>query len=191
MDDARTSAIASESPCAAVSSPDGPGIPPDVCAAPEPRGALVVSIPGEPCAQGRGRAVPFRRADGKLSARVYDPAKSRNWKATAQAIMAMAANGLPPLTGPVQVDIVATFACPRSKWRTRQPRPAEWKTSRPDLDNVVKAVKDAAKGVLWIDDSQVARLRAEKITGAQGQAPGVSFCVSSLSKTALDWGERL
>src|SRR5258708_8233313 len=46
---------------------------------------LVVRIPGEPVAQGRPRA--FTRP-GMKGVRMYDPPKSRNWKATAQQFYA-------------------------------------------------------------------------------------------------------
>ena len=39
---------------------------------------------------------------------------------------------------------------------------------RVDLDNLVKAVQDAANGLLFEDDSQIVRLEAEKTVGAEG-----------------------
>lgn len=35
-------------------------------------------------------------------------------------------------------------------------------TKKPDLDNCVKAVKDAGNGILWKDDSQIVHLEATK-----------------------------
>jgi Holliday junction resolvase RusA-like endonuclease len=138
---------------------------------------ILIAIPGEPCAQGRGRAVGFRRHDGTLGARVFDPAKSRNWKATAQGHMEAAVRAIyetlgAPYTGPVQLHVIAVFTLARSRWRKRSV-PLAWRTGKPDGDNVLKAVKDAAKGILWLDDSQVVDARIQKVTGAQGQAPGV------------------
>lgn len=65
----------------------------------------------------------------------------------------------------------AHFICPKSRHRKREPRAAELHIKKPDLDNVVKAVKDAGKGVLWHDDSQVCFLLAWKITQPQAVAP--------------------
>ena len=38
-------------------------------------------------------------------------------------------------------------------------------TKRPDLDNMIKFVKDCANGILWHDDSQVVSLEAYKYYG--------------------------
>jgi Holliday junction resolvase RusA-like endonuclease len=123
-------------------------------------------IPGEPMGQERARHA--RR--GKFVT-TYDPPKSRNWKATARQFMCDAMAGAPPLQGPVALSIAATFTLARSHWRKRQPVPRQWHTSTPDADNVAKIVKDAAKGVLWLDDCQVVSLHAIKVLGAQGEAP--------------------
>lgn len=125
-------------------------------------------IPGEPIGQGRPR---FARRGKFVSA--YDPPKSRNWKACAQEHMRAAMGAAEPLQGPISLEIAATFTCPRSHWRKTAPLPRRWHVGRPDADNVAKAVKDAGSGVLWIDDSQVARLVVIKAIGAQGEAPGL------------------
>jgi Holliday junction resolvase RusA-like endonuclease len=139
--------------------------------------AYFVEIPGEPVAQGRGRAVAFRRGDGTFGARVFDPAKSRNWKANAQAHMRAALDGHGPITGPVALEVIALFTCPRSDWRVRQIRPERLHTKRPDADNVLKALKDAAKGVLWLDDAQVCEVHVFKRIAAQGASPGITMRV--------------
>jgi Holliday junction resolvase RusA-like endonuclease len=130
-----------------------------------------VSIPGEPVAQGRPR---FARRGNFMVA--YDPAKSRNWKATAQAHFreALAAAGIAtPLQGPVECRILARFTCPKSDWRKREPVPERLHMKRPDAENVAKAVLDSATGVVWLDDAQVAELTVKKVIGAQGEAPGL------------------
>jgi len=149
-----------------------------------PRRELVVRIPGEPVAQGRPRA--FYRPG--LGVRVYDPAKSRNWKATAQQHMAEALvrDRLASLTHPfipeaaVELHVLAVFTCPRSHWRKRDPLPRRPKVSKPDAENVAKAVQDAASGVLFTDDAQVYRLTVEKFVGAQGESPYVEVTVREL-----------
>lgn len=142
--------------------------------------SLTLTIPGEPVAQGRPRA--FYRPG--LGVRVFDPSKSRNWKATAQEHMlrAIREGGLrEPLVpdGPVHLRILAVFTCPRSQWKKRVPLLRRPKVGRPDAENIAKAVQDAASGVLFTDDAQVTRLTVEKIVGAQGEAPGVTVTVEA------------
>ncbi len=148
---------------------------------------LEIIIPGEPCAQGRPR---FARR-GKFVT-TYDPAKSRNWKATAQQhMLAALARSAPdvipgnsyaigPAEGPLSVEIAATFTCPKSDHRKRDPVPRRWHAKRPDAENVAKAVLDAGTGVLWLDDSQIAHLVVVKAIGAQGEAPRVWLKVSAV-----------
>ena len=136
---------------------------------------IVVEIPGEPCAQGRPR---FARRGQHMVA--YDPAKSRTWKATAQDHMRHAMAGSQPMQGPVECELFATFTCPKSDWRKREPVIARWHAKKPDAENVAKAILDAATGVLWLDDAQVSKLEVSKVIASQGAAPGVRVEVRAL-----------
>ena len=145
---------------------------------------MKVEIPGEPVAQGRPR---FARV-GK-GVRAYDPPKSRNWKATAQEHMRLAAelpDGAVAFIGPVAVNITAMFTCPQGDFRKRRPLPRRWHSKRPDAENITKAVLDAATGILWLDDSQVAWLKVRKIIGRQGEAPGVWLEVRALDDPPVE-----
>lgn len=124
--------------------------------------SITVTIPGAPVAQGRGRAVRFG-----ASVRVIDPAKSRSWKGAAQVHMIQArarALVFAPLEGPLAVTVIATWARPKSQPKRNPPI---YRTSRPDADNVAKAVLDAGIAVLWADDSCVVRLVVEKRYGPE------------------------
>lgn len=134
-----------------------------------------VTVPGPPVAQGRPRITTI----GGF-ARAYDPAKSRSWKGTAQVHMlaAMRAAGLALLEGPLEVEILAVFDCPVSRYRKRDPRQREWKATKPDAENIAKACLDAGSGVLYRDDAQVALLTVRKVVGAQGEAARVEMRVA-------------
>lgn len=123
---------------------------------------VTVTIPGDPVAQGRGRAVRFGN-----SVRVIDPSKSRSWKGAAQVHMIQARSSalvFAPMEGPLVVTVLATWARPKSHPKRNPPT---WRTSRPDADNVAKAVLDAGIAVLWADDSSVVRLVVEKRYGPE------------------------
>lgn len=159
---------------------------------------FVVRVPGEPFAQPRANAAPLMR-DGKPVMKngrpvivVYDTPGAKNWKATAQGHMLGIRFPSGPLEGciegPVALRVLAVFTCPKSHHRKREPLPRRWHVQRPDGDNVLKAVKDAAKGVLWLDDSQVAVAEVTKIIGAQGEAPYVEVRVRELTAESLQTG---
>lgn len=137
---------------------------------------LTITIPGEPVAQGRGRAI--RRGAGVA---VIDPAKARSWKAYASGRYEEALSGqgiAAPAFGPgtaVAVELVAVFACPASKHRKRTPLATQPKVSKPDVDNLLKAALDAGNGLLWVDDCQVWRASVTKRVAAQGEAPRVEL----------------
>lgn len=127
-----------------------------------------VVIPGEPRSLRRARA-------GRRGAHVvmYDPAGNVSDKGEVRAALAHAMAGRSPLPPgvPVAVHVIAVHQLPASKHRKRDPRPSEPKVSKPDLDNVLKLILDAATGVVWHDDCQVASALIEKRVGAQGEPP--------------------
>lgn len=147
--------------------------------------SVYVVVPGEPVAQGRPRA--FRTPKGFI--RTYDPEKSRSWKGVAQVHYeaALKTQGLAmpafPAGQPLELRVVAVFTCPKSQHR-QVPVPRRPKAGRPDPDNIAKAVMDAGNGILFADDSQVARLVVEKFVGAQGEAPRVELVVEAIGALA-------
>lgn len=63
-----------------------------------------------------------------------------------------------PLEGPLMLGVRAYLPIPTSrpkKWQaaaqSREVRPV----TTPDLDNLIKHVKDCCKGIFWVDDKQV------------------------------------
>jgi Holliday junction resolvase RusA-like endonuclease len=128
--------------------------------------AFSVWIPGVPKGQPRPRA--FSRG-GK--ARVYDPGTAEGWKS---AIAREVGPHLPekPLGGPVAVSLHLSMPRPKAHYKRgvlRLEAPA-WHTSRPDADNVLKAVLDALTTVgLWHDDAQVCRVTVDR---KYGERPG-------------------
>lgn len=141
---------------------------------------VTLTIPGEPHAQARQR-MRIMSVGNRQFVHGYQPAESRNWKAAAQQHMREGFGDRPPFADAVALEVTAFFTCPRSKWRKRDPRPAAWHTSRPDGDNILKAVKDAAKGVLWIDDALVAVATIRKVIAPQGEAPRLVLQVRALA----------
>lgn len=83
----------------------------------------------------------------------YTPAKTKYFERDLRSLAQVAMMGKTVLEGPVKVTITAYFS---RKTKTG------WHTSRPDLDNIVKAVLDALNGIVFDDDSAVCELVASK-----------------------------
>lgn len=63
-----------------------------------------------------------------------------------------------PLLGPLVFGVKAFLSVPKSKskkWQAAALAGEIRPISKPDLDNLIKNVKDVLKGVFWIDDCQV------------------------------------
>lgn len=106
---------------------------------------------GNPVAQGRPRF--FRR--GKHIG-CYDPEKSKSFKETVkwQAIEQKAKM----LSGALEMRFKFYLQRPKSL-----PRKVKYHTKKPDLDNLVKIVKDALEGICYLNDSQVSLSTEEKL----------------------------
>lgn len=64
-----------------------------------------------------------------------------------------------PHTGPMVLEVLAVFAIPPSWPKKVQAAAREgrvWHVSDPDLDQIVKQIKDALRGIAFVDDNQVA-----------------------------------
>lgn len=121
----------------------------------------VISIPGHP--------VPKLRPRVTKSGRAYTPSRTKEWEQMAAQCIALEWGNTPKVERPIQLVIAAVFSRPKK-------RPAKvtkeawesglriWRPAKPDLDNLVKAVLDAAQmsGVL-VDDYYVVDLAARKL----------------------------
>lgn len=116
------------------------------------------TVPGEPVAQGRPR---FTTQHGYV--RAYDPQKSRDYK---QVVRMAALDACPQrMLGPLVMTVDIYRGIPKS-WSKVKQHAAERgiikPILKPDVDNYVKAIKDALNGVCYVDDSQVVVLMISK-----------------------------
>ena len=118
---------------------------------------ITLVVLGDPKGQPRPKA--FCRG-GRAS--VYDPGTAEGWKSQiAVAAKEQGVAGL-MLDMPLRVDITCYFRRPKSHYRTgknshilRENAP-KWNASKPDRDNLDKAICDALTNLgVWRDDAQV------------------------------------
>lgn len=139
------------------------------------------TIPGEPVAKGRPK---FTTVGG--FARAYTDKKTLNYESLV-IMSALASGQIPdkPVESPIEVGIVAVFqrtkalaACSK-KGVYKYPVERILKTTKPDTDNCIKQCLDSLNHTgIWVDDSLVWKIVAEKYHAAIGESPHVEVTVS-------------
>jgi Holliday junction resolvase RusA-like endonuclease len=129
-------------------------------------------VPGEPCAKGRPR---FGQG------RTYTPESTRNYEEWVAWHARTAMRGKDVLRGPLCLQFKAVHAIPASWSKKRREAnlvQPEFKGSRPDIDNVEKAVTDAMNGIVYGDDGQIALL--QDCMKVWGDEPRIEITVREL-----------
>ena len=120
-----------------------------------------IIVTGKPIAKKRPRF--FRRGS---SVGTYNPQETEEgrWLLSART-------QLPEkqIEGPVNLMCNFYFEIPKST--PKKNRAEAVHTKKPDLDNLVKFIKDCLNGEAWKDDSQVVSLFAQKIYERDGNGP--------------------
>ncbi len=111
-------------------------------------------IPGAAVGKGRARIAPG-------SMRPYTPKATVNYEAVVKLAAETAMAGREPLEGPLALRVTVLKSVPVS-WAAKKRQASDWVTSKPDLDNVVKALKDGMNRIVYGDDAQIASLFAVK-----------------------------
>jgi Holliday junction resolvase RusA-like endonuclease len=126
---------------------------------------------GEPVAQGRPRFA--RRGD---FVQTYDPEKSKNYKSMVR-YEALKVKPDKPLEGPLVLAVKIYRTIPKSFSKKRHQEAVDGvlkPTTKPDIDNIIKGIKDALKAVIWRDDSQIVQIMALK---KYGEVPRIEVVV--------------
>lgn len=133
---------------------------------------LRIKVPGQP--QGKGRA---RFGNG----RTYTPAKTVAYEGLIALAGQQAMEDRPLVEEPVYLMVTAFFPIPKS-WNKAKRAKAQsglsWHTSKPDGDNILKAVGDGLNGIVWKDDSQIA---FSKVVKQYGEVPHLEILVEKLA----------
>ena len=129
-------------------------------------------VPGPPVGKGRPRAA--RRGAGVV---MFTPEKTVGYETLAATTAGNAMRAHQLLDGPLEAMLEMRFQVPASWSKARRARAlagVEWHISKPDADNVAKAVLDACNGVVFRDDAQVVMLTATK---QFSETPGVRVVI--------------
>ena len=134
-------------------------------------------IPGKPVGKARARSTK--------SGHHFTPKKTVYYEKTVALVAEAAMQGQAPWTSPVTLT-VSMVCAPADSW-------PKWKregaligqiapTTKPDLDNVLKSLKDAMNGIVYVDDCQVVSVSMSKF---YGDSDYVRIIVSESHQTAL------
>lgn len=122
---------------------------------------ITIVVGGHPVAKGRNQTRIGK--DGRIITQL--PTKTRRWEQDAKEIARRAMDKCGLYEGCLSITVHVGLAVPSSWPAWKQEAALDGKVApagRPDLDNIVKAAKDAFNGVVWRDDSQIVRLMARK-----------------------------
>lgn len=143
---------------------------------------LTFTVPGQPQGKGRPRV-------GKIGthARLFTPAKTVAYEGLVAHAAQVAMAGRAPLQSAVGCNVFIDCQVPAS-WSQKKQRMALageiLPESKPDADNVVKAIFDGLNGVLWRDDVLVVDLRVRKRYAATPCVRVEVWCVAEPVETA-------
>ncbi len=121
-----------------------------------------LSLPYRALPKGRPR---FRKAGAFV--RTYTDAKTRKYeeRVRAEAVLIMSESNRSPSLGPLSVIINARFKPPKSWSKKKQQKAVAGEIphmTKPDVDNVQKAILDALEGPVYANDKQVVRATVQK-----------------------------
>jgi len=126
------------------------------------------TVPVPPVAKARPR-VTMRGG----FARAYTPKKTTNF----ERIVADCCPVKDPIPTPCHISIKFCLPIPKSWSKAKQRAAATGElmpTSRPDIDNYVKAIMDSLNGIAYEDDSQIVSLNALKVYATE---PGIDIAI--------------
>lgn len=102
--------------------------------------------------KGKGRPRSFRMKNGAIG--TYTP---RETAAFEERIRTIAAEHKPtmPIEGPVHLKLECYFLIPKSKRKKNKVLQPKRHITKPDIDNVLKAVVDSLNRLIYYDDAQI------------------------------------
>lgn len=120
-------------------------------------------VPGQPVAKARPRL--------SASGHAFTPKKTKQYERLVAGIAKKKWVG-EPMQGALKLQVTCIFRRPKRLLRKKDPSSRLWKITRPDLDNVCKAIADGVE-VIMKDDAQIVWIEASKMYASKGEEPHV------------------
>ncbi len=135
-------------------------------------------VRGIPAPKGsmRGYYIPGKMGKPRVIL-TEDNKHTRPWANTVRLVIQEKA---PPAPWECAVELLAVFRLQRPK---SLPKRIVHPTRKPDLDKLLRCIKDAMKGVLYKDDAQVVKVETEKTYATADFPPGVFIVAKQKDET--------
>jgi Holliday junction resolvase RusA-like endonuclease len=132
-------------------------------------------VPNQPVPKARARFRHVKTKDGREFTATYTPKQSVMYETWVRHHASDAWAGREQLTGSVSLDLFFVLERPKSVSEKKRPLPIV----KPDLDNLVKSIKDGLKlAGLYKDDCQVCDLTCRKRYAIGESTAGVHVTIS-------------
>lgn len=143
-------------------------------------------VAGVPVPKGSAKAFVVK---GRAVVTQDNGEKQKPWASSISWLAQQSMNGNPLMLGPVIITLVFIMPRPKAHYGTGRNSASikenapYWHTAKPDLDKLIRCVKDALTGVVYKDDSQVVQL--DRCTKSYGPTPGVTIMVTDIHAQAV------
>lgn len=135
-----------------------------------------------------GKPVPMARPRVTRTGHAYTPKNCADYKSLVAAFARDVMRGKELYDGEVWVEIGFFFPMPKSWSKKKQNKMfGEGITSRPDMDNLYKAVTDAMNGIVYRDDAQITFSLMRKRYTDSRDSGGVLISVGRKEDFPEDW----
>lgn len=138
----------------------------------------------KPQAQSRPRTRVVMRQDGRPYPVIYEASNCAAYK-KALKVLALRQWRNPSLAGPIKIEIVFKMQLPFKFNRSQKEDALQGlivPASKPDGDNMEKALLDAMNGLLWVDDKQIVSCKWNKV---YSEKPGIILAFEEVKKPVL------
>jgi crossover junction endodeoxyribonuclease RusA len=140
---------------------------------------MKIFIPGVPVPKGSAKAF-YNKHLGRAQVIQDNSERQKPWASLISTIAAMEWTGRPMIVGPVSLSLKFHMPRPKKHFFTGKrahvlrPDAPMWHTSHTgDLDKLIRCVKDALTGIVWVDDCQVAHMG--DMSKVYSDTPGVDI----------------
>lgn len=137
---------------------------------------ILMILPIVPRGQPAPRAFVVPGGAGKPTARLFQPKDAAQWKSDLRVLCAPHQPGV-PIDGSVRLDFLAVMPRPKNLFRKKDPPGLIDCTSKPDVDNIRKAIQDALNKIWWRDDAIICAGQSLKAFAEKDGHPRLSIRV--------------